>query len=170
MFSYRKKTTMISIFIIIALQNVNGQNKSNIVDFYVDSLKVDFTKYFLNPYSIESILVGKDSGYIKNGGKVFIALKKGTIVKSINEIASNFINKTKGLIFSYKINEKEYIDTVGIKIDISSVVKTNIVQNANGKYTLEIETTALEQQKKQKQKEADALKAGNPIIHIRGQN
>lgn len=107
------KIILISLFLIFNCISSFAQQKNN-PTYYLDSVKVDINKHFINPQNIEAIFVRKETA----NGEVYITSKNKLELLHLYDVLKKHID-ISGLNnnFVLKINNKFVTDTVDIKID-----------------------------------------------------
>jgi len=142
-------------FVISQVEKVQVENK---VEYFIDSLKVDFTKVYLNGKNIEKIDI------VKNGdGQIFISLKEDNILEKLSDLNYESIRLIENPIFI--INNKIIDKPSEILIDKTEIGELRIVdneeiENNNGNFSI-INITTLT--------ELNLIKENNKgIIRIKG--
>lgn len=120
-------------FLFLLLLGFSGfSQQKQAPDFYLNSVKIDLKKVYLNPKSIDSIKVEKktDNGavYILNKNRKFTSISLTDIVKKytdIKRIDNSILFRIKGEVIE---------DTTGVKIDDSYFVYVEVNDLSRVKY------------------------------------
>jgi hypothetical protein len=126
-------------FVISQIDKVQTENK---VEYFIDSLKVDFTKIYLNGNNIEKINI------VKNGdGQIFISLKENNILDKLSDLDYGKISLIENPIFI--INNKIIYKPSEILIDKTEIGELKIIdnekiENNNGNFSIIKITTLTE--------------------------
>ena len=144
-------------FVISQIDKVQTENKA---EYFIDSLKVDFTNVYLNGKNIEKINI------VKNGdGQIFISLKENNILEKLSDLNYENISLIENPIFI--INNKIIDKPSEILIDKTEIgeliiVDNEEIENNNGNFSI-IKITTLT--------ELNLIKENNKgIIRIKGNN
>ncbi len=92
-------------------------------DYYIDSIKVDLTKIYINGSNIESI----DVSNLKDG-KTYISLKENIEFKNLTALDIKNINPKLNTLFF--VDNKKIEDPSEVKIDIQEISKIDVLNNA----------------------------------------
>jgi len=77
----KKILILLLIFPTIVLSQIDKNKDENNLEYFIDSIKVDFTKVYLNGKNIEKVNV------VKNGdGKIFISLKENNLLEKLSDL------------------------------------------------------------------------------------
>jgi hypothetical protein len=100
-------TIILNGYLIFAQQNNNPT-------YYLDSIRIDIKKDFLNPQNIKAINIKKETP----GGEVYITSKEKIEFQSLSDVLKKNanINEISDNVV-IKINNKQYDDISDIKID-----------------------------------------------------
>ena len=126
-------------FVISQIDKVQTENK---VEYFIDSIKVDFTKVYLNGNNIEKINI------VKNGdGQIFISLKENNILDKLSDLDYGKISLIENPIFI--INNKIIYKPSEILIDKTEIGELKIIdnekiENNNGNFSIIKITTLTE--------------------------
>lgn len=126
-------------FVISQIDKVQTENK---VEYFIDSIKVDFTKVYLNGNNIEKINI------VKNGdGQIFISLKENNILDKLSDLDYGEISLIENPIFI--INNKIIYKPSEILIDKIEIGELKIIdnekiENNNGNFSIIKITTLTE--------------------------
>ena len=138
----KKILILILILPTIVFSQIDKNDTDNKVEYFIDSIKVDFTKVYLNGKNIKSINV------VKNGdGQLFISLKENNILGKLSDLDYRKINLIKNPIFI--INNKIIEKPSEILIDKTEIGELKIIsnmeiENNNGNFSIIKITTITE--------------------------
>ena len=144
-------------FVISQIDKVQTENKA---EYFIDSLKVDFTKVYLNAKNIEKINIVKNEN-----GQIFISLKENNILEKLSDLNYENISLIENPIFI--INNRIIDKPSEILIDKTEIgeliiVDNEEIENNNGNFSI-IKITTLT--------ELNQIKENNKgIIRIKGNN
>lgn len=125
-----------------ANSQVDKIHTENQAEYFIDSLKVDFTKVYLNVNNIEKINV------VKNGnGQIFINLKANNILDKLSDLNYENIGLIENPIFiiDHKIIDKPseiLIDKT--EIGELKIIDNEEIENNNGNFSIIKITTITE--------------------------
>ena len=138
----KKILFLILITPTIVFSQIDKNKNENKLEYFIDSIKVDFTKVYLNGKNIEKVNV------VKNGdGKIFISLKENNILEKLSDLNYRKINLIKNPIFI--INDKIIENPSKILIDKTEIGEIKIIsdkeiENSNGNFSIIKITTITE--------------------------
>lgn len=107
------RIVFVSIIFVFSCFSLFAQQKNN-PTYYLDSVKVDINKHFINPQNIETMFVKKET----TNGEVYINSKNKLELLHLYDVLKKHIDidgLNNNLVL--KINNKFINDTVDIKID-----------------------------------------------------
>jgi len=138
----KKILILLLIFPTIVFSQIDKNHNDNKVEYFIDSIKVDFTKVYLNGKNIEEVNVVKNED-----GKIFISLKENNILEKLSDLNYRKINLIKNPIFI--INNKIIEKPSGILIDKTEIGELKIIsdkeiENNNGNFSIIKITTITE--------------------------
>lgn len=121
---------LILFFVIFNGFSACGQER-NTPNYFLNSQKVDWKKVYINPSSIDSISVSKQS----RSGEVFIYTKNNEFdFLRLSEIISQYTDSEKDKAIAFKINGKLINDTSSIKIDDSYFIYVTVDKISDVEY------------------------------------
>lgn len=157
----KKILILLLIFPTIVLSQIDKNKDENNLEYFIDSIKVDFTKVYLNGKNIEKVNV------VKNGdGKIFISLKENNLLEKLSDLNYRKINLIKNPIFI--INDKIIENPSKILIDKTEIGEIKIIsdkeiENNNGNFSIIKITTITELNLIKETKKVIIIKKGNDL-------
>ena len=121
---------LVSIAALLFCTTVNSQVISNKIKtpvYFLDSVKVDYAKLYLNPLNIKAINVVKNDSIRNPGGAVFISIVRGTSLVSLSKLVAMSSAKSAPYTYNgghvYLIDGKVVSDTLDVRVD-TSIIKS----------------------------------------------